>query len=87
MSEDRIPGPHKDFETTKHLDTEGSEYWQARELLPLLGYERWESAQEVVARAAAACMKSGQDVDDHFRQTTKMVKIGSNGNKKAIRNR
>ncbi len=73
-----MPGPHKDFETIKHLDTDGNEYWEARELLLLLGYERWESAQEVVARAAAACMKSGQDVDNHFRQTTKMVKIGSN---------
>ncbi len=28
--------------------------------------------------AARACMNSGQNVDNHFNQTVKMVKIGSN---------
>ena len=70
--------PHKDFESLKEIDKNGIEYWQARELLPLLGYEKWEKAEEVVARAARACINSGQAVDNHFHQTGKMVKIGSN---------
>lgn len=70
--------PHRDFEGIKKFDENGIEYWEARELLPLLGYEKWEKAEEVVARAARACMNSGQDVDNHFHQTGKMVKIGSN---------
>lgn len=70
--------PHRDFESIKKIDENGIEYWEARELLPLLGYEKWEKAEEVIGRAARACMNSGQDVDNHFHQTGKMVKIGSN---------
>lgn len=68
----------KDFEGVKKIDKEGVEYWEARELLPLLGYKNWQKAEEVIGRAARACMNSGQDVDNHFNQTVKMVKIGSN---------
>ncbi|MCK9446850.1 DNA damage-inducible protein D [bacterium] len=73
-----ITSPNKDFESIKKIDENGTEYWQARELLPLLGYERWEKSEEVIARAARACINSGQDVDNHFHQTAKMVEIGSN---------
>jgi len=79
MTNEMTPSaPHRDFEGIKKFDENGIEYWEARELLPLLGYERWEKAEEVIARAARACMNSGQDVDNHFHQTGKMVKIGSN---------
>lgn len=70
--------PHRDFESIKKLDENGVEYWEARELMPLLGYENWQKAEEVIARAARACINSGQDVDNHFNQTVKMVEIGSN---------
>ena len=70
--------PHKDFESIKKIDENGIEYWEARELLPLLGYENWQKAEEVIARAARACINSGQDVDNHFNRLVKMVKIGSN---------
>lgn len=71
-------GPHKNFEDIKKIDENGIEYWDARELLPLLGYQKWEKAKDVIARAARACINSGQDVDNHFHQSVKMVKIGSN---------
>ena len=70
--------PHRDFEDIKKIDKNGIEYWEARELLPILGYENWQKSEEVIGRAARACMNSGQDVDNHFNQTVKMVKIGSN---------
>lgn len=71
-------GPHKDFENIKKVDENGIEYWLARELMPLLGYSRWENFEEVVGRAARASVESGQVVDNHFLGITKMVKIGSN---------
>lgn len=77
-SEVTISGPHKDFEGIKKIDENGIEYWIARELMPILGYENWQKAEEVIARAARACIKSGQTVDNHFNQSVKMVKIGSN---------
>lgn len=70
--------PHKDFESIKKIDKNGVEYWEARELLPILGYENWQKAEEVIARAARACINSGQNVDNHFNRTVKMVEIGSN---------
>jgi DNA-damage-inducible protein D len=70
--------PNKGFEDIKKIDENGVEYWEARGLLPLLGYEKWERGEEVIMRAARACINSGQDVDNHFHQTGKMVKIGSN---------
>lgn len=76
--ETRIAGPHKGFEDIKKVDENGIEYWEARQLLPLLGYEKWEKGEDVIARAARACINSGQDVDNHFHQMGKMVKIGSN---------
>lgn len=67
--------PHKDFESIKKVNKNSIEYWEARELLPLLGYAKWEKAEEVIARAARACINSGQDVDNHFNRMVKMVVI------------
>lgn len=78
MTNEIIPSSlNKGFEDIKKIDENGVEYWDARELMPLLGYKRWEKAEEVIARAASACINSGQDVDNHFHRMGKMVKIGS----------
>jgi len=69
---------NKDFESIKKIDKNGVEYWQARELMPLLGYDKWQNAEEVIGRAARACVNSGQAVDNHFTVFSKMVEIGSN---------
>ncbi len=79
-----ITAPHKDFERIKKIDANGVEFWEARELLPLLGYENWQKAEEVIARAARACINSSQNVDNHFNQTVKMVEIGSNTIRKIV---
>lgn len=66
------------FEEIKHIDENGYEFWTARELLPLLGYGRWESFTSVIQRAMKSAFKNGDVVENHFRQLTKMVKLGSN---------
>jgi DNA-damage-inducible protein D len=76
--ETTITSLNKDFEGIKKVDKNGVEYWEARELLPILGYEKWQNAEEVIGRAASACMNSGQTVDNHFTVFSKMVKIGLN---------
>src|SRR5436190_9119302 len=53
------------------------EFWLARDLQPLLGYERWENFTAVLDRARTACAGAGQAVTDHFRCVTKMVELGS----------
>ncbi|KKR08509.1 MAG: DNA-damage-inducible protein D [Parcubacteria group bacterium GW2011_GWC2_39_14] len=69
---------NKGYENIKKVDENGVEYWQARELMPLLGYEVWQKAEDVIGRAARACVNSGQAVDNHFNLSSKMVEIGSN---------
>lgn len=73
---------NKDFESIKKIDKNGVEYWEARELMQILNYPNWQKAEEVIARAAQACINSGQDVDNHFNQLVKMVKIGSDSVRK-----
>src|SRR5882757_6699817 len=54
---------------------EGIEYWSARELQSILGYLRWENFFNVVIKAKMACETAGSDVEDHFRDVTKMIAI------------
>ena len=66
-----------DFESIKCMNPYGTEYWSARDLAPLLGYNRWERFEVAVQRAMVACEQAGQIVDDHFRASSKMVSLGS----------
>ncbi len=52
------------------------EFWYARDLMPLLGYDRWENFDKVIARAMESCESSGTLVSDHFREVTKMITAG-----------
>lgn len=76
---------HKDFESIKRVDELGYEYWEARELMPLLGYPRWEDFHGAVRRAQATCISTGQAIQDHFRGAPKMIKIAKNTPKEASR--
>ena len=60
------------------------EFWYARELMTLLGYERWDNFEKAVSRAMNSCETSGINLENHFREVTKMVQLGS-GSKRKIR--
>ena len=53
------------------------EVWFARELQSVLGYARWENFITAIKRAVESCRTQNINVDDHFREVTKMVKLGS----------
>lgn len=53
------------------------EVWFARDLMAQLGYSRWENFHTAINRAVDSCNSLGVNVDDHFREVTKMVKLGS----------
>lgn len=57
------------------------EFWFARDLMTLLGYERWENFDKAVNRAVDSCGTSGIPVADHFREVTKMIPIGKGGHR------
>ena len=72
-----VTSQNKDFEALKHTDDHGVEFWTARELMGVLGYMYWQNFEDVVKKAQITCMKSGQNVQNHFSDVTKMVIIGS----------
>ena len=53
------------------------EVWFARDLQKVLGYARWENFQVAISRAVESCKQQNINVDDHFREVTKMVSLGS----------
>ena len=65
------------FESIKHVDENGCEYWLARELQIALDYKKWQKFINVIENAKNACKQSKFIIDDHFTQVGKMVDIGS----------
>ncbi|MDO5151622.1 MAG: DNA damage-inducible protein D [Oscillospiraceae bacterium] len=77
MDKKRVRQIKEQFDLVTHSDeTANIEFWFARELMPLLGYERWENFDKAIARAAESCKTSGIVVSDHFREITKMIETG-----------
>lgn len=78
MDKNKILQIRKQYDLVIHNSDDGSiEFWYARELMPLLGYERWENFDKAVQRAMESCSTSGIIPTDHFREITKMVELGS----------
>ena len=65
------------FESIKHVNEYGEEYWLARELQLVLEYAQWRRFSDAIERAKLACRNSGFAVEDHFADVGKMVDIGS----------
>lgn len=76
MSEMSIYDEHT-FESIKHINEDGQEYWLARELQVVLEYVQWRRFSDAIERAKLACKNSGFEIEDHFADVGKMVEIGS----------
>ena len=64
------------FESIKHIDENGVEFWYARELMIVLEYKQWRRFEQVIERAKEACKNSNVSVYDHFADVGKIVKAG-----------
>ncbi len=66
------------FEQIKRVSDEGSEYWSSREFSVILSYNDYDHFKKgVIEKAKLACFNSGHNIDDHFRDVSEMVEIGS----------
>ena len=78
MDKKRVGLIKQQFDLVIHSEASSNvEFWYARELMPLLGYERWENFDKAISREIESCETSGIEVSDHFREITKMVPLGS----------
>jgi DNA-damage-inducible protein D len=55
----RLDGPSP-FDQVRRVRPDGTEYWSARDLMPLMGYARWEDFAKITERAKASADNAGQ---------------------------
>ena len=77
MSNEMIHYSDETFESIRHINEYGKEFWYARELQKVLEYTEWRNFSKTVSKAIEACENSGNDMDDHFVEVNIMVAIGS----------
>lgn len=78
MDKKRIEQIKQQFDLVVQKDDSADvEFWYARDLMALLGYDRWENFDKAIQRATDSCKTSGIEVENHFREVTKMVVVGS----------
>lgn len=58
------------FDAIRRIRPDATEYWSARDLMPLLGYPKWREFKAALERAAASCVAQGHDPMDHFLGST-----------------
>lgn len=80
MKSEEIKALFAQFESAA-AELEGVECWSARELQDLLGYSKWENFEKVIQKAKDACKNAGEEIEYHFPDVRKMVKIGSGAEK------
>lgn len=85
MDKNRIIALKSNFDSILYsVENEGVEYWMARDLMPLLGYQRWENFEVAIHRAMTSCENSGVPVQDQFRGVTKLIEHGKGGKREIV---
>ncbi|HSV43145.1 MAG TPA: DNA damage-inducible protein D [Candidatus Bathyarchaeia archaeon] len=82
MKQEIVMQLNKTFEGSAYSQN-GVEYWMARDLQKLLDYAEWRNFLLVIEKAKTACLKSRQNIADHFVDVNKMVELGS-GSERAV---
>lgn len=69
------------FEGHAQQAESGVEYWLARDLQHLLGYDEWRNFTAVITKAKTACEVSGHAVSDHFVDVNKTIQMPKSAEK------
>lgn len=75
MKKELIQSLTKDFESYARKSDKGVEFWFARDLQGLLGYEKWENFLQVIEKARVACEMAKHRAFDHFADVRKTIKM------------
>lgn len=72
------------FESIKHINEYGAEFWYARELQIALEYTEWRKFSGVIDKAMTACKRSNNAVSNHFVEVAKTIPMPKNAQKEII---
>ena len=64
-----------DFEAYAKHTADGLEFWLARDLQHLLGYDKWDNFKSVIDKAKIACNNVGHKSEYHFADAGKTIKM------------
>ena len=64
------------FESIKHINEYGQEFWYARELQKVLEYTEWRNFLKIIEKAKTACETSKNNPSDYFVEVNKIVHLG-----------
>lgn len=69
------------FESIKHTNNNGQEFWYARELQIALEYKEWRNFDKVIDKAKIACKGSKISILDHFVDVNKTIPMPKSAEK------
>jgi DNA-damage-inducible protein D len=75
MKTELIQSLTSNFEAHAQQTETGIEFWLARDVQQLLGYDEWRNFTAVISKARTACELSGHLVSDHFVDVNKMITL------------
>ncbi len=67
------------FDSIKHINDYGQEFWYARDLQIALKYTQWRRFNNVIEKAKIACENSGFSVSEHFANIGKTSPMPNGG--------
>jgi DNA-damage-inducible protein D len=71
MSAELIPATSP-FDAIRQVRADGSEFWSARDLMPLMGYSSWRNFTVPVERARQTAVNQGYDLASNFAGSRKI---------------
>lgn len=71
-----LPDVQSPFDTIRQVRADGSEFWSARDLAPVMGYSAWRNFLVPIERAMKAAENQGHEVAKAFAESRNRVPAG-----------
>ncbi|MDP2631323.1 MAG: DNA damage-inducible protein D [Candidatus Uhrbacteria bacterium] len=84
MKKEIIQSLTNNFEQYANKTDNGVEFWLARDLQQLLGYDKWDNFLGVISKAKIACENTGHKVSDHFADAGKTIQMPKGAQKEIL---
>lgn len=84
MKKEIIQSLVNNFESCAKKTEEGVEFWFARDLQQLLGYDKWDNFLKVISKAKIACENTGNNIFDHFADIGKTIPMPKGAQKEVL---